>query len=430
MSKTIERKIYTDKIKGFIGKEQIKIITGIRRCGKSEILKLLKKEILKTTDKEHIIFINFEDIEFDAIKTYKDLHDYVTDRIKDDKKYYLFFDEIQIVENWEKAVNSLRLRNTDIYITGSNSKLLSGELATLLGGRYVQFEIRPLSFKEFIKFRTAVPFGAMPHPDSDPSRKWMRDNDGTLFRVEIVDEIFEFIKLGGFPFISTQNLTLDQAVQVVKDIHSSIVLKDVVSRNNIKNVPLLEKVIAYFYDNIGSITSLRKIADYISGGDKKKTAINLETISNYISYLEAAYVITRVPRYDIKGKKLFETNDKYYLADHSLAYVIKDISKVNRGSIIENIVHNELLSRGYKIYVGKLDTREIDFIAEKYGEKIYIQVCLEFTTEDTYNREFSPLKDIKDNYPKYVVSMDSNPNRNDEGVIGISLKDFLLKENL
>ena len=193
---------------------------------------------------------------------------------------------------------------------------------------------------------------------------------------------------------------------------------------------LLEKIVAYFYDNVGNITSLRNIAEYISGGDKRKTSTNLETIGNYVGHLEAAYIIKKVQRYDIKGKKIFETNDKYYLADHSLAYVIKDISKANKGGILENIVFNELITRGYTVYVGKLDTKEVDFVAEKNGEKLYIQVCLEFTTDDTYKREFAPLKEIKDNYPKYVVSLDNYANRNDEGVIGISLKEFLLKETL
>jgi len=219
-------------------------------------------------------------------------------------------------------------------------------------------------------------------------------------------------------------------VQIVKDINSSIVLKDVVSRNNIKNISLLEKIVAFFYDNVGSIISLRRIAEYISGGEKKKTSTNLETISNYVKYLEAAYIIKKVSRYDIKGKRIFETNDKYYLADHSLAYAFKEVTKVNKGAILENIVYNELASRGYNVYVGKLDSKEVDFVAERNGEKIYIQVCLEFVTEETYQREFSPLKEIKDNSPKYVVSLDNFANRNDEGIIGISLKDFLLKENL
>jgi len=423
MGKLIERKIYTDKIKGFIDKEVIKIITGIRRCGKSEILKLLKEEILKITDKEHIVFINFEDIEFDYIETYKELHDYVSSKMKDDKKYYLFFDEIQIVEDWEKAVNSLRLKNTDIYITGSNSKLLSGELATLLGGRYVHFEVRPLSFNEFLQFRKEYGVKKQEYVIG----KYIGIESGNYYVISTQD-LDEYIRFGGFPFISTQNFAIEDAIKIVRDISTSIVSRDVASRNKIKNVPLLEKIVAFLYDNVGQLTSLRGIAEYISGGDKKKTAVNLETISTYVNYLETAYIVKKVPRYDIKGKRLFETNDKYYLADHSLAYVIKDINKVNKGGILENIVYNELVTRGYNVYVGKLDAKEVDFVAEKNGEKIYIQVCLEFTTDETYKREFSPLKEIRDNYPKYVVSLDNFANRNDEGVIGISLKDFLLKE--
>ena len=427
MDKIIERSIYTDKIKGFIGKEVIKIITGIRRCGKSEILKLLRQEVLKLTDQAHIVFINFEDVEFDYIKTYKELHDYALSQMKDDKKYYLFFDEIQQVAEWEKAINSLRLKNADIYITGSNSKLLSGELATLLGGRYVQFEIRPLSYREFLQFQDT--FEPVALNGSGSFGDVSKSNDRYAV-VPAMDTVKKFMEYGGFPFISTQGFTIGQAALVVKDIHASIILKDVVSRNRVGNVPLLEKVVAYFYDTIGNLTSLRRIAEYISGGEKKKVTMNLDVISSYVGYLEAAYVIKRVPRYDIKGKKLFETNDKYYLADHSLAYVIKDVSKVNKGGILENMVYAELIARGYTVYVGKLDTKEVDFVAEKNGERLYVQVCLEFTTQETYDREFAPLKEIKDNHPKYVVSLDSHANRNDDGVIGISLKDFLLADNL
>lgn len=399
MNKTIERKMYTESIKGFIDKNLIKIITGIRRCGKSEILKLLKKEVFKRSDDDHIIFINFEDVEFDSLTNYKALNDYVLEKIKDDKKYYLFFDEIQMVDAWERAVNSLRLKNTDIYITGSNSRLLSSELATLLAGRYVQFEIKPLSFKEFIDFRN--------------------------------DNIQDYISFGGFPFVALNADNEMQAASIVKDIHASIVLKDVVSRNSVKNVPLLEKVVTFFYDNVGSPTSLRNIAEWISGGDKNKMTSNLETISSYIGYLEAAYIIQKVRPYDISGKQILLANSKYYLADHSLSYAIKDIKKVNKGGILENIVYNELVARGYQVSIGRMssrDNREIDFIAEKSGEKLYVQACLEYTTEDTYRREFAPLKEIKDNFPKYVVSLDNYANRNDAGIIGISLKDFLLKE--
>jgi len=401
------RKLYTDRIQGFVGKDVIKIIAGVRRCGKSEILKLIRNEIAKSVGEDRIIFINFESLEFDFIKTYLDLHRYVEEKILDGQKYYLFFDEIQSVLEWERAVNSLRLKNTDIYITGSNSKLLSGELATLLGGRTVSFEIAPLTFGEFLDFHSAA-----------------------VKKLSVSEMLMRYISFGGFPFVALNDFSEEQADLVVRGIHSDTVLKDVISRNSIKNANLLEKIIAYFYDNIGQVTSLRKIAEYISGGDKRKAAVNLETVKNYVGYLETAYIIRKAPRYDIKGKKVFETNDKYYLADHSLAYVIKDRARVNRGGILENIVFNELSVRSYKVYVGVLGAKEIDFIAEKKGERIYVQVCLEFTSDEVKSREFSPLKEIGDNYPKYVVSTDGNANGSADGIIGLHLKDFLTQKVL
>jgi predicted AAA+ superfamily ATPase len=408
MSKLIKRKVYTDKIKDFLDKEQIKIITGVRRCGKSEILKLVKQEALKITDESHIIFINFEDSEFDDIKTYKELNKHIADKMKDDKKYYIFLDEIQMVGAWEKAVNSLRLKNTDIYITGSNSQLLSGELATLLAGRYVAFEVNTLSFSEFIHFRAE--FLIMEKPDN---------------------QIDEYIRIGGFPLLSTVKYSDSQIRQIVTDIQSSAVLKDVVARNKIKNIPLLERIIAFIYDNVGNLVSIRKIADYLksNGG-----GADFETISSYVGYLEKACIIKKVSRFDIKGKKLLESNDKFYLADHSLQYAVRDMKRTNLPGILENIVYNELIRRDYKVYVGKMsknDNREIDFVAEKIngGERVYIQVCTEYGSKETMDREFTPLTEIKDHYPKYVVTLDRFWQENRNGVVGIHLKDFLLKEN-
>ena len=404
MTKLIGRKIYIDRIKGFIDTEFIKVITGVRRCGKSEILKLIKQEVLKNTNEEHIIFINFEDMEFSEI-TAKEFHNYVTDRIKDDKKYYVLLDEIQVLAGWETAVNSLRLRNTDIYITGSNSKLLSGELATYIAGRYVSFEVNTLSFQEFIEFRKEFAF--------------------------VEYGLDEYIKIGGFPFLSVDTkVTDDRARQVVIDIQSSAVLKDVVERNKVRNVPLLQRIIAYVYDNVGNLVSIRNIEAYL----KNNGGGNFETINNYITFLENACIIKKAPRYEIKGKKLLESNDKYYLADHSLQYAIRDMKETNMPGILENIVYNELIRRGYKVYVGKMskdDNREIDFIAEKYSgnEKVYVQVCYEYGSRETKDREFSPLTEINDNYPKYVVTMDRFAKENINGVVGIHLKDFLLKES-
>ena len=405
MNKLIERKLYTDKIKGFMGKEPVKIITGMRRCGKSGILELIKNEALKYSDEKHIIYINFEDAEFDSIISYKELNKYIAGKMKDSKKYCIFLDEIQMVEKWEKAVNSLRLKNTDIYITGSNSQLLSGELATLLAGRYVAFEASTLSFREFIHFRNECGI-----------------NSGT-------DELEEYIKTGGFPLLSVNQFSDEQSRQIITDIQSSAVLKDVVARNKIKNVPLLERIISFMYDNTGNLVSIRKITDYLKGkGSPGKSGADYETVGNYIGYLENACIIKKVSRYNIKGKKLLESNDNYYLADHSLQYTIRDMKRTNLPGILENIVYNELIRRAYKVYVGKIDTQEIDFVAEKINgkDKMYVQVCTEFGRKETIEREFSPLVEIKDHYPKYVVTLDKYWKEDRLGVTGIHLRDFLL----
>ena len=412
MEKPIERKVYTDTIKGFVGCEQIKVITGVRRCGKSEILKLLKLELLKNTDESHIIFLNFEDYENVDLLEPKVLHTYITDRIKDDKTYYIFFDEIQKVKEWENVVASLRLRNTDIYVTGSNAQLLSSELATNIAGRYISFDIYPLSFQEFINFRIISGI----EKDSNNLDKLLGD----------------YIKIGGFPILSNNNYSQDRARKIVADIHASAVLKDVVERKKVKNVPLLQRIIAFIYDNVGKLVSLNKLVNYLksNGG-----GANFDVISNYVSFLESACIIKKAPRYEIRGKKLLESNDKYYLADHSLQYAVRGMIGENTPGILENIVFNELIRRGYKVFVGKMskdDAREIDFVAEKNegSEKIYVQVCYHYGFDKTKDREFSPLTEIQDNFPKYVVAYDLFAGDNINGVIGIKLQDFLLKESL
>jgi len=407
--KLIERKIYTDKIKGFFDKEQIKIITGIRRCGKSGILNLVVQEAKRHTDEEHIIYINFEDSEFDDIVSYKELNKYIKERMKDDGRYYIFLDEVQAVTGWEKAVNSLRLKNTDIYISGSNSRLLSEEMATLLAGRYVAFEARTLSFEEFILFRKESGI--------------VEENLYGMY-----DMLEKYIRRGGFPLLSVFSFTDEQARQIISDIHTSVVHKDVVGRYKVKNAPLLNRVIAFIFDNVGRIVSIRKITDYLKSNG---TVADFETISNYVGHLEKACIIKKVDKYDVKGKNLLDSNDKYYLADHSLQYAVRGMKRTNLPGILENIVHNDLVRRGYKVCSGRVGTKEIDFIAENIdGEKVYVQVCTEYGNEGTMEREFSPLEQIKDHYPKYVVTMDTHWKEDRNGVAGIHLSDFLLKEAL
>ena len=399
----IDRPAYINEIKGFIGKPFVKVIVGIRRSGKSQFLKLIQKEILQKVDQDHVIEMNFEKSEFFDIKSYVELAKHVEERIVDKKKYYVFLDEVQEVDGWEKAVNSLRLMNTDIYVTGSNSKLLDTDYSTLLGGRTINFIMYPLSFKEFIRFRKEC-------------------------GIEENSSIDEYIRLGGFPSISRFKYSERDARHIVSDIHNTALFRDVVKRNSVKNPQLMDKIVAFIYDNVGNLISPLKIANYLKSQGRK--GMDTETIVNYIRYLEEGLLIRRAQRYDVKGKRLLETNDKYYLTDHSLQYVMRDFRADNIQGILENIVYMELVRRGYNVSVGKFDTKEIDFVAEKVGgQKIYVQVCLEIPTDEVYKREFTPLKEIKDSFPKYVVSMDRYAERNDDGVIGIHLRDFLLKDD-
>jgi len=418
---TILRTGYLDKIKSFIDKPFVKIITGLRRSGKSELLKMLRDEVLKKTDAAHVIYINFEDADYDELLSYKQLNSYLESKITDDKTYYIFLDEIQEVEKWEKTVNSLRLRNTDIFITGSNSKIMSDELATLLGGRTISFEIFTLSFAEFIDFRQKSGLSYL-NPNGtingegygDPSAAWDA-------------ELQAYIKYGGFPALSVNQYGDTEARKIVQDINSTALVRDVIQRYKIRRPQLLEKIVSFVYDNVGNIMSIASVSKYLKGQGRSSDP---ETIANYVKYLEDACIIKRAQRYDIKGKKLLETLDKYYLGDHSLQYAIRNIRQDKIQGILENIVYMELLRKGYNVYVGKMDgDKEIDFVAEKDGNgKVYVQVCLEFSSQETYAREFTPLTSIKDNYPKYVVTMDKFWQADENGVKGIHLKDFLLKQ--
>jgi predicted AAA+ superfamily ATPase len=408
MEEPIARPLYFDQIKGFIDKPFIKIITGLRRSGKSEFLKLVRNDILTRVDKSRVVYINFEDADFSDLKSAKELNVYFKDKMTDDGRYYFLLDEIQMVEEWEKAVNSLRLKNTDIFITGSNSRIMSDELATLLGGRTVSFNMMTLSLREFIDFRT---------------QKGISKGDNIDFELE------RYIDLGGFPPVAVIDYQDKEARRIVRDINSTALLRDVIKRRDIRRPQLLDKLVEFIYNNIGSIVSISGITKYLKSQGRNTEP---ETVANYLKYLEDAYIIKKAPRYDIKGKRLLETNDKYYLGDHSLQYAIRDKRPDKVQAVLENIVFMELVRRGYKVSVGKLENKEIDFVAEETDgtRKIYIQVCLEFTTPETYKREFTPLKEIKDNYHKYVVTLDKNWRADEEGVMGIHLRDFLLKGDL
>jgi predicted AAA+ superfamily ATPase len=395
----IERNLYVEQLKPFIDKPQIKILTGIRRCGKSTVMELLRQELLKLGKKEsQIVAANFESFEFSEINSAKKLYNFIRGKFTEQQKYYLLLDEIQEVSEWEKAINSLLTDcDVDIYLTGSNSHLLSSELATYLTGRYVEFQIFTLSYKEFIDFRT--------HYLPEKSKNFA-----------------EYLRLGGFPVIHTADYEDETAYKVVSDIYSSVILRDTVQRYNIRDIELLERVVKYAFDNIGNTFSGKNVADFFKSQQRK---IDVNTVYNYLHALEGAFILFRAPRYDIKGKEILKTQEKFYLGDISLLYATMGYRNRLIGGILENIVFLELKRRGYQVFVGKIDTKEVDFIAEKRNEKIYIQVAYKLDNEQTVEREFSVLQTINDNFPKYVVTMDDFWKESIGGIKHLHISDFL-----
>ena len=387
----VVREAYLSKIRPFIGKEVIKVLTGIRRGGKSVLLEQIRDEI----GSPNTVFLNFEDLGNQHLCEYNAFHDYVCDKIGDSKeKFYLFFDEIQEVEGWEKAINSLRVRyNADIYVTGSNSRLLSGELATYITGRYVSFIVYPFSFSEF----------KMASPDNT---------------------FDDFVKCGGMPFLSGLNFELELSKNYLQDIFNSVVLKDIVKRHKIRDVDLLERIISYALANIGKSFSATSISKFFKS---EKRTVAPETILNYLKYCEEAYLLYRLKSQDVNGKKLLKVNEKYYVADHGLREAVVGANLKNAEIILENIVGLELLRRGYKVSVGRVGEKGIDFVGEKDGDKLYLQVCYLLNDESTLSREFGSLLEVKDNYPKFVLYKESSFRGNHEGIPAVMVEDWLME---
>ncbi|HHW7567591.1 TPA: ATP-binding protein [Mannheimia haemolytica] len=400
----INRPNYIQQLKPFINTPLIKVMTGIRRSGKSTVMKLLREELISQgIAEQQIIHINFESFAFSDFKTADKLYMLVKEKILTTDKYYLLLDEIQEVSEWEKAVNAFMVDfNLDLYLTGSNSHLLSSELSTYLAGRYVEIPIFTLSFQEFLDFKTAY----SPETSSNPT---------ALFH--------EYLRKGGFPMVHTANYEAETVYKIVQDIYASVILRDSVQRHKIRDVELLERIVKYAFDNIGNTFSGKNVADYFKSQQRK---IDLNTVYNYLKALESAFILHRVERFDIKGKEILKTQEKFYLGDVSLLYATMGFRTSLISGILENLVYLELKRRGYQIYIGKLDKQEIDFIAQKQNEKIYIQVAYKLESEETVKREFSPLQEIADNYPKYVITMDELWKENLDGVEHIYIADFLV----
>ena len=395
---TIIRQSYIDKIERYLGKETIIVLVGQRRVGKSCMMKMIRDR-KKADDSNNIIFIDKEKREFDNIQTYQDLNDYIGEHFQSDKHNYILIDEIQDIKEFERSIRSYRTEpNTDIIITGSNARMLSNELSTLIGGRYKEIYIQSLSYNEFLEFHQ------------------LSDNDEALARD---------IQYGGLPGLAKIGLEEDDAREYQMDIYHTVLLKDVIMRNQIRNVPFLENLVRFLADNTGKLISANSISKYMkSQGESIASA----AIINYISFLCEAYLLHKVNRYDIHGKRIFETNDKFYFEDNGIRNAIAggtregDIEKV-----IENIIYQNLIRLGYQVYVGQLQAGEIDFVCTKPGgERIYVQASYIIADDATREREFGNLRAIKDNYPKYVISMTPLLTKNDnDGITHLHLRKFL-----
>lgn len=395
MSKTFIRQMYLNRIRPFIGKDIIKVLVGCRRTGKTTILLQLMEEI-KTTDKSaNIIYINREFHQFKDIKDNEDLYAYAKSKFVKNKANYLIVDEVQEIKSFEIALRQLLVEKMDIYCSGSNANMLSGDLATYLSGRYIEFKIHSLSYAEFLACHE------------------LENNNSTLQ---------QYIQFGGFPYL--MNIPLEERLvyDYLRSVYNTIILKDVVARYNIRDVDFLERLIAYLSDTLGSYVSSKKITDFIKS---QGITLSVNTVLNYLNYLSAAFFIEKAKRFDIIGKKIFEINDKFYFSDLGLKHALIPYKVNDIGKVFENLVYNKLMEEGFKINIGKYNQYEIDFVAQKSGTIIYIQVAYLLANEETMEREFGTLLKLNDNYPKYVISADELIGKNYKGIIHKNIKNFL-----
>ncbi|MGN0203450.1 MAG: ATP-binding protein [Coprococcus sp.] len=401
----IKRETYMKRIRPFMNNDLIKVLTGIRRSGKSVMLELIKEELISSgVDSKQFISINFEDMRYSRLHTAVTLHEEILKRAETIQgKVYLFFDEIQEVTGWEKCINSLRvILDCDIYLTGSNARLLSGELATYLGGRYVEFVIYPFSYTEFLELYHTV------CPDISEQQAFQK-----------------YIVAGGMPYLSNLRYEEEPSRQYLTDLFNSVQLKDIVKRSKVRDVDLLERIIAYVMANIGTTFSATTIVKFLKNEHR---TVSTDTILNYIKYCVDAYLFYQVKRQDLQGKQILSTNEKYYIADHGIREAVYGSNMRDINLILENIVYMELLRRGYTVTVGKVKTKEIDFVCQKRNEKLYVQVTYLLASEDTIRREFGVYDEIKDNFPKYVVSLDEfDMSRN--GIKHMNIRNFLKAES-
>lgn len=398
----IDRPLYVDKIMAYVDTPFVKILTGVRRCGKSTILKMIM-ERLKTErniPENRIISCRFDSMEYEDM-TAKQIYTLLKEKLSPVGKTYLFLDEVQEIKGWEKIVNSLASDfDVDLYITGSNSRMMSSEIATYLTGRYVSFRIFTLSFGEYLMFKSK--FANVGEPKT---------------------ELANYVRLGGFPATHLQAYSQDEIYTIVRDIYNSTFFSDIVKRNQVRKIDQLERVVKYTFSNVGNTFSAKSIADYLKS---ERRSLDNETVYSYLDKLEKAYLLHRCSRYDLQGKEILKTQEKFYLADVALRYSVLGYNADSVASSLENIVYLELCRRGYTVYVGKTSDGEIDFVAVRQNEKIYVQVTQEINSEKTEKREYNRLLEIPDNYPKFVLTTDEFAGGNYEGIKTMHIADFLL----
>lgn len=398
----IDRPLYVDKIMAYVDTPFVKILTGVRRCGKSTILKMIM-ERLKTErniPENRIISCRFDSMEYEDM-TAKQIYTLLKDQLSSTGRTYLFLDEVQEIKGWEKVVNSLASDfDVDLYITGSNSRMMSSEIATYLTGRYISFRIFTLSFGEYLMFKSK--FANVGEPKA---------------------ELANYVRLGGFPATHLQAYSQDEIYTIVRDIYNSTIFSDIVKRNQVRKIDQLERVVKYTFNNVGNTFSAKSIADYLKA---ERRSLDNETVYSYLEKLEKAYLLHRCSRYDLQGKEILKTQEKFYLADVALRYSVLGYNADSVASSLENIVYLELCRRGYTVNVGKTGDSEIDFVAVRQNEKIYVQVTQEINSEKTEKREYSRLLEIPDNYPKFVLTTDEFAGGNYEGIKTMHIADFLL----
>ena len=418
----IIRQKYIDKIMPYVDTPFVKVLSGVRRSGKSTILRMIVEELLRRGILPvHILTYNFDSLQHDDIKTAKKLYDEVKGKLNPGGKTYLFLDEIQEVRSWEKAVNSFMTDfDVDIYVTGSNSRMLSSEISTYLTGRYVSFKVFPLSFAEYLLFR------------KEYQKDWSHDDFIDMLRghgklvpsaKDIYGSFARYIRFGGFPAIHLQEYSQDEAYSIVSDIYNSTIFTDIVKRSQIRKVDLLERIVKFAFDNVGRTFSAASIAKYMKS---EQRTVDNETVYDYLSRLESAFILHRCSRYDITGKEILKTQEKFYLADTAFRYCVLGYTPDSVAAMLENVVYLELLRRGYDVHIGKIGNAEIDFVATKQENKLYIQIAERIERTETEEREYGRLLSIADNYPKYVLRTDEFAGGNYLGIKTMHVAEFLL----